>query len=445
MKKTDLHVHLLQSLFPEDVYRIARPVFAEIDWNRFGFLDRYEKLIGVRLDPARMFEGADPQASIREIAAAMVFPVSEAGDFDKFDIRTFFPLCVTGHAMDRREHSRIVEAIVRRHRDEGIQYLEYRQGIGYSEEDKREWKDWHLLIMEALRDASRDGFEARYIMRISDEMYGAARELQLEAPAAARVLVGLDFTGKEMPAKSHGAFFERLRADNEAKPDAALDMVVHVGEVYFDKSIESAIRWCHEYAEAGVKRMGHCIALGLDPETALSRRPGAHVTEPAAERLDQIGYDLRHADALRRRGVEVDEGKLARERTSLLARDPQEPVSRGYDARRIDELRIRQDFVLDAVRERGIVLEVCPSSNYLIAGVPRMEDHPIKRFYDSGQKVAICTDDPGTFMRTLSDEINLVCDALGIDEKTLFQRIGDPYEYRLGRRPCASPTGPAGS
>ena len=100
-------------------------------------------------------------------------------------------------------------------------------------------------------------------------------------------------------------FFRRLRVDNDADAQAALEVLYHVGEIYFDKSLESAVRWCHEAAELGSRRLGHCIALGLDPEVSVRRRGGSHLWEPVAERLDQIAWDLRHRRGLEDAGVEV--------------------------------------------------------------------------------------------------------------------------------------------
>ena len=113
--------------------------------------------------------------------------------------------------------------------------------------------------------------------------------------------------------------------------------------------------------------------------------------------------------------------------------DPSEPTSAAYDDERIAELKIRQDFVLDVIKQKQIVIETCPTSNLLIGGIPSIECHPFRKFYESGQNIAICTDDPGIFNRTLADEIDLIARSFRIDYDELVERIGDPYEYRLGQ------------
>ena len=42
LKKTDLHVHLLQSLYPQDIFELGKENFRAINWNRFGFLNNYK-------------------------------------------------------------------------------------------------------------------------------------------------------------------------------------------------------------------------------------------------------------------------------------------------------------------------------------------------------------------------------------------------------------------
>lgn len=431
-KKSDLHVHLLQSLFPEDIYDLAEAHYMDINWDRFGFLDRYEKVIGTRLDPTQMFEKEAKAECVSEIEDAMVFPSAETGCFDKFDIRCFFPICVAGYYLDQQLHSQIVKMVTDRHKKEGLSYVEYRQAVGYSSEEKDEWKEWHRLFIQSLKDASSDTFQAKYIMRITDSMYGAVREFMAENPNIMDTFIGLDFTGRELPAKSHKAFFKSLHKDNASNPAKSLDVVAHVGEVFFDKSIESAIRWCHEYAELGVKRMAHCIALGLDPEIALQRDQGAHTQETAAERIDQIEYDLKHYAQLTEYGVVIDKNKLDKEKLGLEKENSEEIVISAYDEKRIRELRLRQDYVLNVIKEKGIVIELCPTSNMLIGGISRIEHHPFRKFYHGGHKIAICTDDPGILNTTLADEVDLILKSFNMKEEEIDEQVGDAFKYRLG-------------
>ena len=209
-------------------------------------------------------------------------------------------------------------------------------------------------------------------------------------------------------------------------------MVVHIGEVFFDISIESAIRWCHGYAEMGVKRMAHCIVLGLDPEIALERRLGAHTQETVAERIDQIEYDLNYAKELKGYGIRIDKKALEKEKLELQKQDLQKVFRSDYDKDRINAIRLRQKYVRDVIKEKEIIIEICPTSNLLISGIQDMKHHPFNTFYDEQLRIAISTDDPGIFDTTLSDEVDMLVYSLGYAENELAEKLGDAYSYRLG-------------
>ncbi len=431
LKTTDLHVHLLQSLYPEDIFEMAKECYKEINWNRFGFLDRFEKIYGVRLDPIEMFERAVKSSSISEIEQTMVYKYNEKGSFDKFNIKSLFPLCVTGYYFDKDDHISALKPIIDRHKKEGISYVEYRHGFVFT--NKEEWKDWNRRFVKFLKESSTDSFQAKYIMRIGNEIYDVVKEFIRENPDLKDTIVGIDFAGREVPPKLHKEFLKKLHYDNKMNPKEAIDVVIHIGEDYFDKSIESAIRWCHEAAELGAKRLGHCIALGLGPEIAIKRRPNAHTEESVSERLDQIDYDLRFQNQLRDIGIGINEEKLIKERDKLLKRDLDEKVFLEYNEKRLEDLRKRQDFVLNQLKEYGTVIETCPSSNLRIGGIPDVKYHPFKKFYDSEVNLVICSDDPGVFGSSISDEVDLIANAFDVDLKQLGKRLGNPYNFRLGK------------
>ncbi len=58
---------------------------------------------------------------------------------------------------------------------------------------------------------------------------------------------------------------------------------------------------------------------------------------------------------------------------------------------------ISDERALELVRRRGVVLEVCPTSNWLTNSVPSTAAHPIRRLMDAGVNVTINSDDPSLF------------------------------------------------
>ena len=77
-------------------------------------------------------------------------------------------------------------------------------------------------------------------------------------------------------------------------------------------------------------------------------------------------------------------------------------------------VRIVQDEeVLRLAMDRGVTLEICPTSNVLTHAVESLEDHPVRRLYESGLPITINTDDPVVCGMTLTDEYVLLTEKFG--------------------------------
>lgn len=70
--------------------------------------------------------------------------------------------------------------------------------------------------------------------------------------------------------------------------------------------------------------------------------------------------------------------------------------------------------VVDLLRERDIMLEVCPTSNDLLQVVEQVEDHPLPALIDAGLRVCLNTDDPGWFATDLVHELEVATEFLGV-------------------------------
>jgi adenosine deaminase len=173
----------------------------------------------------------------------------------------------------------------------------------------------------------------------------------------------------------------------------------------------------------GAHRLGHAIALGIDPTCY-----GEHTrTESGAERLDQIAYDLAHAAGLARHGVIVDADALRREQQSLRADDD---VKHLYDASRLEEVARRQDYAMERVIAAGAVVEVCPTSNRRIGDISDPAHHPVHRFLDRGVPVVVGSDDPGIFGVTLEEEIDWIVAAADLDADARHDLVENGWRYR---------------
>jgi len=228
-------------------------------------------------------------------------------------------------------------------------------------------------------------------------------------------LTAIDLCGCEEhhPLLLEGDLAGELHAFNHQHPERALALLIHVGESYRDRSLESAVRSCHEAAELlGAHRLAHCLALGVDP----LHHHGPHQRyERIEERLAQILYDLRHAEALRAVGVEVDEASLRVEAAELRSCDPDRQLAVTYGRHRLEAVQRRQHMAMQALHELDTVIEVCPTANQRIAGMASPREVPLARFLQHGLRVVIGSDNPGLFDTTLTAELDRAAEIAGLD------------------------------
>lgn len=97
-------------------------------------------------------------------------------------------------------------------------------------------------------------------------------------------------------------------------------------------------------------------------------------------------------------------------------------------------VRIMEDpEVLEFVRERGTVLELCPTSNWLSGVCPTRESHPFRKIMEAGIRTTVNTDDPGIMNISIMDEYRLLRDAMGFTAEE-FKQIN-----AWGREACFIP------
>ncbi len=435
LKQAELHVHVGGCLSAQDLADIAADFYREIDWQ--PFIENYQCVFSQVADPIAWFDAAVLNENLNPLEQGYYVTDKDSGDFARFQARFDLLIYIARHLRQKLGHQGpMLDRIFARHRNEGLRYVEYRAMSAIADTYEK-FKAFHSEYATACMQASDQQMTVRYIVSLPRDnavlSYRWLRQLLDELPQLRTVIVGIDFCFWEegYPPKSMTAFFDQLHADNAMNPAQALDVVYHVGESFFDKSLESAIRWCHEAAMLGAKRLGHAIALGMDPQVAIRRCDDAHVSEPVSERLDQIAYDLKHARAMHAFGINVDVDALIAERNDLARLSPQSNLRRRYDANRLAEIRLRQRFLLDCLTALGTVIETCPTSNLRIGGVPSPADHPVHRFLESDVNLLIAADDPGIFNVTLVDEVDWVAQHSQMDQTQLAKRLGDPMRFAL--------------
>jgi len=100
--------------------------------------------------------------------------------------------------------------------------------------------------------------------------------------------------------------------------------------------------------------------------------------------------------------------------------------------------RLEEDPALLArVRDAGVTLEMCPTSNVQTGAAPSLAAHPLRRYFDAGLSVVLSTDNRLVSGVTLTDEYVHARDALGFEREELaviarnsFARAFQPPEVR---------------
>ncbi len=101
----------------------------------------------------------------------------------------------------------------------------------------------------------------------------------------------------------------------------------------------------------------------------------------------------------------------------------------GHGTRLTDDAQL-----MAAVRDAGVVLEVCLTSNVQTHAATSYGHHPLRRFYDEGVRVSLCTDNRLMSGVTLTREYEHARDFLGFswDELVAVARTGFEGAYAPG-------------
>eukprot|EP00823_Brevimastigomonas_motovehiculus_P006731 TRINITY_DN564_c0_g1_i6.p1 TRINITY_DN564_c0_g1~~TRINITY_DN564_c0_g1_i6.p1 ORF type:complete len:396 (-),score=92.65 TRINITY_DN564_c0_g1_i6:144-1331(-) len=84
--------------------------------------------------------------------------------------------------------------------------------------------------------------------------------------------------------------------------------------------------------------------------------------------------------------------------------------------------------VLQYMKEKGIVFEICPTSNYFLRSVLTLRTHPLLSMIRSGLKVTLNTDYPTFFRISLCSEIETAMRELGLSFEQVEQCMQNAYE-----------------
>jgi adenosine deaminase len=231
----------------------------------------------------------------------------------------------------------------------------------------------------------------------------------------------------------------------EAAEDAARDGVIYLElrfgpvthaspDLPLEKVIESVVEGLRQ-AEAAYPITCRLITAALrhhDPQANLRL---AQVAIQLRSR-GVVGFDLAgdeahypaqlHAAAIQVAnqgglGITVHAGEAAGAENVIYA-------VRELGARRIGHgtHSISSPAALALLRERGVLLEVCPTSNVHTQAVPEIDQHPVRRLFEEDISISIGDDDPVTSCTRVSNELTLLRGRFAFDYAGLgaIQQMG---------------------
>jgi len=116
-------------------------------------------------------------------------------------------------------------------------------------------------------------------------------------------------------------------------------------------------------------------------------------------------------------GITIHSGENTSAAAVKRSLDLFEPARIGHGIRAWGDEKL-----LQRIRDQEVMLEVCPTSNWLTSCIGALEDHPLPHLYRSAVAVSINSDDPNLFGIDLVHEYELCARLYGFTE-TDFMRI----------------------
>ena len=113
------------------------------------------------------------------------------------------------------------------------------------------------------------------------------------------------------------------------------------------------------------------------------------------------------------------------------------PVSRiSHGVRAVED-----PALVEEIAERGIVLEVCPTSNVATFVYDGYEDHPLRKLHEAGVNLTLGSDDPPYFGCSIGGEYAVARERFGFEEGELrasrVRRSGRPSRTMRPKAPCS--------
>lgn len=232
------------------------------------------------------------------------------------------------------------------------------------------------------------------------------------------------------------AYLTRIHAQN----------VIHT-EIFFDPqghtdrgiAFETVLNGITKALDDGVKKYGitshliMCFLRHLSEEDAFA---ALEMALPYKDKIIGVGLDsseLGHPPAK----FEQVFAKAKSEGFMAVAHageeGPPDYVREALDLLQIDRLdhgnrSLEDDALVARLANEQMALTVCPLSNYKLAGVSDMRQHPIKKMLDLGLKATVNSDDPAYFGGYMNENFEAIADGLDLTRDDIITLARNGFE-----------------
>jgi aminodeoxyfutalosine deaminase len=98
-----------------------------------------------------------------------------------------------------------------------------------------------------------------------------------------------------------------------------------------------------------------------------------------------------------------------------------ERIGHGLTAQRDPEL-------IEELATRQVPIEICITSNLRTGCCAKIEDHPVRHYFDQGMMITLNSDDPAMFGTSLTQEYQLAQDSFGFTDEHLRELARNSFE-----------------
>ncbi len=365
----DLHLHLYGCVTPEMIWRKLRSlggttqesstIKAKLSW----FEAEYKKAFKT---PSGIFEATLDRTPD---AVAKIFCVTKKSTFLEFQAR--FNLAIAAFPVVENKSS-VMQEVLKNYESKKYPASEFRVFLPhYLEKNGLEiYLDKIFLDLESF---GSDRHHIAFSLQRQIEIFSLQIEFLewyfLKNSNYKKYVSGIDLSGYENSQHFDDLLIMngRVKTLSENFP-RSVGLLLHIGETWRGNCPELKLQEIFRVADFSNIRLGHASIVGVDFDKMA-----------ASELLDfHPGYLVNDWERFNM----IDERK--------------------------DRVFQMQEFVIQKLRDKKIVIESCPSSNLFLGELDRVEDLAVFRFLKNDLQVVLGSDDPGIFATNLKKEFALI-------------------------------------